>query len=440
MAVASTKRTLWSPPSPAFSFDFVSGSSLPAQATFAGSASGRTYYDSSGVLQTAALDTPRFDHDPVTHERLGLRVVGDVDKLSFTGSNFSDWYNAAGGTVLAEFMTNSLPSVNPYPWGFSNGSGLTQFFGSRETSPGTTVNASNGAAVGNFPLAVPHERIAFAFNANDRSVLLNESSRVSSTAAFTVPAVDRLTFGVLALTTAASFGADIWLRRFKYFTERIADEDLPFLATPDVMLIGVGDSFVIDTGIPQNIIFQTSALIRTGQRTGNVGAVVTTPNFGHNGHSYDYAWPSSGYAFDMYQDLPVSVLPCKLRRVNARRLFWFNAGTNGLFLKGNSAAQEWAAAERCIQFLISGGVPMADVCLDTVTPATGRDETKRTDFNALLRTGQATYGFKIADIALDPDMGPAGSDLNATWYRNGLHPTIAGAAKIAALIYAQFYP
>ena len=35
-------------------------------------ASSATYWDANGVLQTAAADEPRFDHDPVTGERLGL--------------------------------------------------------------------------------------------------------------------------------------------------------------------------------------------------------------------------------------------------------------------------------------------------------------------------------------------------------------------------------
>ena len=48
--------------------DAVTGASL---ITFTRASSG-TYVDSAGVLQTAATDVPRFDHDPTTGESLGL--------------------------------------------------------------------------------------------------------------------------------------------------------------------------------------------------------------------------------------------------------------------------------------------------------------------------------------------------------------------------------
>ena len=50
--------------------DAVTGASL---VTFTRASSG-TYTDSAGVLQTAATDVPRFDHDPTTGESLGLLV------------------------------------------------------------------------------------------------------------------------------------------------------------------------------------------------------------------------------------------------------------------------------------------------------------------------------------------------------------------------------
>ena len=50
--------------------DSVTGASL---VTFTRSSSG-TFVDSAGVLQTAATDVPRFDHNPTTGESLGLLV------------------------------------------------------------------------------------------------------------------------------------------------------------------------------------------------------------------------------------------------------------------------------------------------------------------------------------------------------------------------------
>lgn len=44
-------------------------------------ASEGTYWDANGVLKTAAIDTPRFDHDPVTGEAHGLLVEGSSTNL-----------------------------------------------------------------------------------------------------------------------------------------------------------------------------------------------------------------------------------------------------------------------------------------------------------------------------------------------------------------------
>ena len=50
--------------------DRVSGQNL---ITFSRSTTG-TYVDSNGIIQTAAIDAPRFDHDPTTGESLGLLI------------------------------------------------------------------------------------------------------------------------------------------------------------------------------------------------------------------------------------------------------------------------------------------------------------------------------------------------------------------------------
>ena len=47
--------------------------SLPNAATFT-RASTATYFDSAGVLQTAAINTPRFDYDPAAHVIKGLLI------------------------------------------------------------------------------------------------------------------------------------------------------------------------------------------------------------------------------------------------------------------------------------------------------------------------------------------------------------------------------
>lgn len=43
--------------------------------------SAATYWDKDGVLQTAAIDEPRFDHDPLTGEPLGILCEGQATNL-----------------------------------------------------------------------------------------------------------------------------------------------------------------------------------------------------------------------------------------------------------------------------------------------------------------------------------------------------------------------
>lgn len=52
-------------------------------------ASTATYYDASGILQTADINVPRFGYDPVTHTALGLLVEGIGTNLLLYSEDFS---------------------------------------------------------------------------------------------------------------------------------------------------------------------------------------------------------------------------------------------------------------------------------------------------------------------------------------------------------------
>ena len=78
-------------------------------------ASVATYYDADGVLQTAAIDEPRLDHDPVTLEPLGLLVEEERTNILLNSDAPADQSVtlAAGQYTLSAWGTGSV-SVGVY--------------------------------------------------------------------------------------------------------------------------------------------------------------------------------------------------------------------------------------------------------------------------------------------------------------------------------------
>jgi hypothetical protein len=115
---------------PTFSRDFAGEKTLnngtgPA-ITFT-RASGATYFDANGVLQTAANDAPRFDHDPVTGESRGLLIEeqrtnllvrsAELDNAAWTKDNSTVTANAAtapDGTTTADKLVENASNTDHY--------------------------------------------------------------------------------------------------------------------------------------------------------------------------------------------------------------------------------------------------------------------------------------------------------------------------------------
>jgi hypothetical protein len=86
--------------------DAVTGASL---VTFTRASSG-TYVDSAGVLQTAATDVPRFDHNPTTGESLGLLVEEQRTNLLLNSATLSTQLVtvAAAANTLSFYGTGTV--------------------------------------------------------------------------------------------------------------------------------------------------------------------------------------------------------------------------------------------------------------------------------------------------------------------------------------------
>jgi len=95
--------------------DAVSGTNL---ITFSRASSG-TYVDSDGLIKTAVTDAPRFDHDPVTGESLGLLIEESRTNLVEYSEQLGNWgtpstaignttTSPSGGTAVGVDSTTSL--------------------------------------------------------------------------------------------------------------------------------------------------------------------------------------------------------------------------------------------------------------------------------------------------------------------------------------------
>jgi hypothetical protein len=91
-------------PAPVLNWDFTATASLPSQLTFT-RASIATYFDNTGTMQTAAVNTPRFDHDPISHQQLGMMMESSATNLISCSANFSlnnCWWNDSSGLTVTQ--------------------------------------------------------------------------------------------------------------------------------------------------------------------------------------------------------------------------------------------------------------------------------------------------------------------------------------------------
>lgn len=64
-----------------------------------------TYVESNGLIESVNTDEPRFDHDPVTGECLGLLIEQSRDNICFYGTTIQNFSIRSGGTLTANAVT-----------------------------------------------------------------------------------------------------------------------------------------------------------------------------------------------------------------------------------------------------------------------------------------------------------------------------------------------
>ena len=108
------------PKGAAASLQFTRNPALPDYVTFTCASDG-TYFDSSGVMRTAATDQPRFDYDPATLAPRGLLIEGQRTNTvrTSTGDSFS---YAGTGTITRTVSAGVAPDGTTTMLGFSSDS------------------------------------------------------------------------------------------------------------------------------------------------------------------------------------------------------------------------------------------------------------------------------------------------------------------------------
>lgn len=89
---------------PPFVADFTTGT-LPAGVSFSRSSAG-TYFDASGILQTASINTPRFDYDPITLAAKGLLIEESrTNVLNYSEQLDNAYWNKGNASISANVTT-----------------------------------------------------------------------------------------------------------------------------------------------------------------------------------------------------------------------------------------------------------------------------------------------------------------------------------------------
>lgn len=87
---------------------------LDSRIAFTRSTTG-TYFDNTGALQTAAIDTARFDHDPVTLAAKGLLIEEARTNLALRSADLSNaTWTKGSTTVSGEEITQTAPNAEVY--------------------------------------------------------------------------------------------------------------------------------------------------------------------------------------------------------------------------------------------------------------------------------------------------------------------------------------
>lgn len=255
-SVGGASRT----PTPAFSFNFAALSALPPNTSFARADAVATYFDSSGNLQTAALNAPRFGYDFWSRKPIGI-----ISEPATTNSiRNNTMVGAAAGT----------PGTPPTNWAITGANGLStqivgtgtqnninyvdiRIFGTSTTATETNIfyETTSGIASGNGTAWAVSAYLQIVGGNNNNLFYIVQDLDMISGAAADLGFVGNGT-GITA--NISSFG---WLRFSDRFTTNNASvaSVRPCLRVYPPATIGAAIDITLRIGMPQAEANQASA-------------------------------------------------------------------------------------------------------------------------------------------------------------------------------------
>ena len=149
------RNTASLPPGASLDLSFMQPGTLDPLLTFTRASTG-TYFDSTGTMQTAAINQPRWDYDPITLALRGL-LLEDARTNGIRNSTMQGAIPGSPGTLPTNWFLGGSPAVTPQVVGTGTENGIPyvdlRFVGTTtaiqvQVLPETTniITAANGQA------------------------------------------------------------------------------------------------------------------------------------------------------------------------------------------------------------------------------------------------------------------------------------------------------
>jgi hypothetical protein len=162
-------------------------------------------------------------------------LTRNADVASMTGTNFSSWYNASQGTIVAEYVYSTTGVSNQCAYSLDNGtSSETIIMASTTPAIDRPLSSAGGVAqltggLGNYTFTAQQLiKRAVAYKLNDYGTSVNGGAAATDTT-YTVPSPDRLIIGAAGYFLGSRLNG--YIRRIAYYNTRLTNAQLQALTT-----------------------------------------------------------------------------------------------------------------------------------------------------------------------------------------------------------------